>query len=280
MTKEDKRIVIAFPCRDRAWVLPYFLKHIYNIDYNKKLIDIYCVVNNSKDLSHKILKEFKKKYESEYNSINIELRNNYEFAMRDERRESIRLKMYHWLADLRNLLVNKCVELNCDYMLSVDTDILVPSDILKRLINHNKDYVSSLIYNGYLFKPRNVSVDYKPVLNAYKFPNILNKYNQNSYKHIVNYKVKNPNLLEKDTIAEVDFTGAVFLVSREVCKVARFGWDKQGEDEVFCRTAKENGFKLYCDLSLYSQHMMNKDILDLYLKGELTYSNGEIINIK
>jgi len=278
--RENKKILIAFPCRDRAWVLPHFLDKIYNIDYDKKLIDIYCIINNSRDDSLDILKHFKTKYENEYNSIKIEIRNNSEFSMKDERRQSTRFKMYHWLADLRNNLVNKCTKLDCDYLFSVDTDILVPSDILKRLISHNKDYVSSIIYNGYLFKPHDAGASYSPLLNAYKYPNILNLKSKDSYKHIVNYKVKNPNLLDRGTITEVDFTGAVFLVSNEVCKIARFGWDKQGEDEVFCRSARENGFKLYCDLSLYSQHMMSKDILDLYLKGELTYNNGEVIEIK
>lgn len=276
----DKRILIGFPCRDRAWVLPYFLEKIYNIDYDKKLIDIYCIINNSKDDSLEIIKGFKEKYEHEYNSIKIVVKNNSKYSMKDERKHSVRQLMYHWLSDLRNSIVKKCIDLNCDYLFSVDTDILVPSDILKRLVSHKKDYVSSIIYNGYHYRPVGCDKDYDTIQMAYKFPNILKKNEIGTYTHIVNSRVKNPNKNTLGHLIEVDFTGAVFLVSNEVCKVARFGWDNQGEDEVFCRSAKQNGFKLFCDVSLYSQHMMNDNILNMYLNNGLKFNNGDIVNIK
>lgn len=274
----NKRILIGFPVSNREWVLPYFLKHIENIDYDKKLIDIYCIVNNSKDASLQLMQDFKNKYKDEYNSIQIEIYNNSKYP-KDERTTIIREQIYHFLSELRNKIISKCVTLNCDYLLSVDTDILVPNDILNRLLSHNKDYVAGLIYNGYLFTPRHESFDYNPILNAYKFPNILKLNSQNTYTHVVNYRVKNPNLNEKDTLLEVDFTGAVFLATQDVCKVAKFSWNVQGEDEPFCRTAREAGFKLYCDLSLYSQHMMSKQILDLYINENLKFSNGDVIKI-
>ena len=279
MDNINKRILIAFPCRDRAWVLPHFLKHLVNINYDKKLIDIYCIINNSSDSSHEIMKEFKDKYNNDYNSIQIEVQNNSQYSIKDTRRTDVRDKIYNWLADLRNMIVKRCVKLDCDYLFSVDTDILVSSDILERLIKHDKDYIASLIYNGYLYTPRSADEGYDSILNAYKYPNILKQNINGGYDHIVNYRVKNPNLCDKGYLIEVDFTGAVFLVSKDVCKVARFGWDKQGEDEMFCRSARENGFKLYCDLSLYSQHMMSEDILKMYLNNELKYNNGDAIKI-
>ena len=279
MDNTNKRILIAFPCRDRAWILPYFLEHLVNINYDKKLIDIYCIINNSSDSSHELMKEFKTKYNNDYNSIQVDVQNNSEYSLKDKRISHIRDKIYHWLAELRNMTVKKCVKLDCNYMLSIDTDILVPSDVLKNLLNHDKDYVASLIYNGYLFTPQNAEEGYNPILNAYKFPNILKLNNNGRYTHIVNYRVKNPNLCENDYLIDVDFTGAVFLVSKDVCKVARFGWNKQGEDEVFCRSVRDNGFELYCDVSLYSQHIMNEDILKMYLNGELKYNNGEVVRI-
>ena len=172
MDNTNKRILIAFPCRDRAWILPYFLEHLVNIDYDRKLIDIYCIINNSSDSSHEIMKEFKAKYNNDYNSIQIEVQNNSEYSTKDVRRTDVRDKIYNWLADLRNMIVKRCVKLDCDYLFSIDTDILVPSDILERLLNHNRDYVASLIYNGYLYTPRNVEEDHNPILNAYKYPNI------------------------------------------------------------------------------------------------------------
>jgi hypothetical protein len=273
----NKRILIGCPVRDRELYLPYYLEHIYNIKYDKKLIDIYWIINNSTDKSYDLLKEFKDKYKDEYNSITIEVYNNRKYP-KDERTVQVREKIYYWLSELRNKLLKKCIDLNCDYLFSCDSDILIPNDILTRLLCHEKDLISSLIYNGYLYKPSNENSDYNPILNAYKFPNIL-KLENNTYKHIVNYKTKNPNLNPINTLTEVDFTGAVFLATQNICKDSYYEYHIQGEDEVFSRIAIQKGYKLYCDLSLYSQHLMNENILEMYLNGELTFANGEVIKI-
>ena len=296
----DKRILIGCPVHNRELYLPHYLKHIHNINYDKKLIDIYWIVNNSTDATYDILKDFKEKYKDEYNSVTIDVFNNKKYP-KDQRNLQTREKIYHWLSDLRNKLLKKCTSLNCDYLFSCDSDILVPSDIITRLLYHKKDFVASLIYNGYLAPPveiiHNKALgiatkkpinDYNAIENAYKSPNILKATHVSKdergefsvvYKHIVNYKVKNPNLNPINTLTEVDFTGAVFLCSQELCTKSFYAWHKQGEDEVFSRVAKMQGYKLYCDLSLYSQHCMSEKILNMYLNGELTYTNGETIKI-
>ena len=288
----NKRILIGCPVRDRELYLPHYLKHIYNIKYDKKLIDIYWIINNSKDKSYDLLREFKDKYKDEYNSITIEIFNNNK-CPKDERVTRVENNLeltdgklynkpvvtssrdiiYLWLAILRNKLLKKCVSLDCDYLFSCDSDILVPSDILTRLLYHEKDVVASLIYNGYNYP----SIQF-PTENAYKFPNIL-KLNGESYSHIVNYKTKNPNLNPIGTLTQVDFTGAVFLTTKDVCKDSYYDYHVQGEDEVFSRMAIQKGYKLYCDISLYSQHLMSENILKMYLDGQLTFNNGEIIKI-
>ena len=69
----------------------------YKLDYDKKLIDIYWIVNNSNDNSLQLLHDFKNKYNKEYNSINIEIYNNSDIPA-ETRSTQIREKyIYIWL---------------------------------------------------------------------------------------------------------------------------------------------------------------------------------------
>lgn len=258
----SNKILISCPISNRAFILPYYLQSILKLDYNKKLIDIYWIINNSKDNSLSLLSQFKEKYKNEYNSINIEIYNNKKLP-KDERIDVIREKyIYNWLSELRNKILDKCVKLSCDYLLSSDSDILLKPCTLKRLIENNKDICSCLIYNGYLFD----GID-----KAYKHTNMLKKNIYNQYVHITNYKTKFPFKNPKGTLVDLDFSGASMLIKKKVCqnKNIRFGYHKQGEDEVFFRTAINNGFKAYGDISLYQNHIMSPECLDLYLNGKL-----------
>jgi hypothetical protein len=256
----NSRVLIACPVSNRAWILPYYLEKIYNLEYEKKLIDIYWIVNNSNDNSFELLNEFKIKYSHEYNSIKIKIDNNRN-VKQDIRNIEIRKGyIYDWLSYLRNNILEYCIKIDCDYLFSSDSDILFKSDTLIRLVEHNKHVVSSLIYNGYMY----VGFD-----EAYKYPNILNKISNQGYMPIVNYRIKNPDKNLYGTLIECDFTGACVLMSREVCKKSKYGWHDQGEDEVWSRTAKENGFKLYCDISLYNNHIMSQQCLQLFLENKL-----------
>ncbi|MBU7008573.1 hypothetical protein Ga0451573_003532 [Peptococcaceae bacterium DYL19] len=163
---------------------------------------------------------------------------------------------YYWLAELRNKLLKKCINLNADYLFSSDCDILFKRDILKRLLSHNKHIVSSLLYNGYLVT--------KSIDEAYKYPNILRKVDNSRYEHIVTYRVKYFDKNSVDTLVPCDLTGACILISKEVCSKAKYGWHKQGEDEYFCRSAKQAGYDIWCDVSMFSQHVMSPELLEQF----------------
>lgn len=272
----SKKVLIACPINNREWVLPLYLKHLEGIDYPKSLISFYFILNNSTDNSDKILKEFKDRNKNVYNHIKIEICNS-KINFKDTRDTKIRIEnTYSWLALLRNKILKECIKRKHDFLFSCDSDIIVKADILKRLMSHDKDMISSLIYNGYLFKPQDADDMYDSILNAYKFTNILNKVNMSGYQHICDDRIQNPQLVTNG-IVEVDFTGAVFLAKREVCEAGKFKWDKQGEDEPFCKSVKGSGYKIYCDLGMYSQHMMSESIMGMYKDDTLRFNNGDSI---
>jgi hypothetical protein len=156
------------------------------------------------------------------------------------------------LAKLRNSLLLKT---KSDYVFSIDTDILFEKEVLNLLLEHKKDYVSGLICNGHMIAK-------KDGVNPYDFPNIMKK-TENGYKHIQDYNNKG--------LLEVDLTGAIMLLSKDVCKAGRFGFSIFGEDAIFCESVKDKGYKIFCDTNVKCTHVMNKELLEEYKAGRYIF---------
>ncbi|MHB0943253.1 glycosyltransferase family protein [Paenibacillus sp. ALE1] len=250
-------ITIASPIRNRAWILPLYLEHIKNIEYPKNKIELLFVVNDSQDESLNILVEFKKLHH-EYKKIQIEKYNRN--VPEDKRDLSTRNNyVYTHLSILKNYVMTKA---RTDRLLFVDSDILVQPDIINNLLKSNKDIISGLIWNGYI-----ANVD-KP----YLYPNIMKITEQGMYKHIVNSYVKKAPSLSSSFLIGVDLTGAVIMLSRKVYKSVKYGFHSQGEDAYFCKMAQDKGFELFCDLSVFSNHIMSPEYLEEYLEEYLQES--------
>lgn len=213
-------------------VLPTYLEHIYNLDYPKNNIHLAFLVNNSTDDTYDILDVFKGEHINEYREIDIwdveGLKPGY---LRGDRHK---LRDYRAFAKIRNVWLSMLSDTD-SYLFSVDSDILLPSNSLKRLLSHGKKLISLLICN-------------QPHIEQY---NILReRMFQNKYTSM--YGNDFPRKL-----IEVDATGAAILIHREVIdEGVRYEFHKQGEDLGFCRNARDNGFKIYCDASQEAQHII------------------------
>jgi cellulose synthase/poly-beta-1,6-N-acetylglucosamine synthase-like glycosyltransferase len=244
----DKTIFVYSPIHQREWILEYFLRNLYNLDYNKKLMHICWVINNCTDNSLQMLLEFKRQHSDEYKEIDIHIWNNSAVGNDERTIEQREKHTYNWLTELRNRGVKLAQESGCDFLFSVDSDILLTKTVLKSLVEKDKDYTSALIYNGYALFPET----------PWKYPNILKKVPE-GYEHIKNFYVKN-----KTGMIEVDFTGAVFVCKKECLHALKFGYDKLGEDLPACQSMQKAGYKLYCSCDDYCQHVMLKELLDQY----------------
>lgn len=242
-------ITIAAPIRDREWILPYYLKHLENIDYPKDRIELLFVINDNSDNSYQLLNDYKNRHIDSYKRIRLET---YNRNVPGDNRETVARKKYIYdhLSKLKNYIMSK---VKTDFLLFIDSDILVPSDIITNLLKHRKDIVSGLIWNGYLVSPE------KP----YLYPNVMKSIGKNLYSHIVNYRVKN--IEPSSCLTRVDLTGAVMLLSKAVYKSIRFGYHPQGEDAHFCNMAQNKGFEIFCDLGVFCHHVMNEKLLREYL---------------
>ncbi len=148
--------------------------------------------------------------------------------------------------DSRNGLAKKAITEGFDYILWLDSDMEFPADLLERLMESGKDYVSALY-----FKRR---LPVSPVI-----------YEKVGYYHGDDEvtPIAVPFASYPDSLFEVEGTGfGAVLLSVEALKkvVDRYGAPFSpilgfGEDLSFCLRCKEVGVKMYCDPTIKAGHV-------------------------
>lgn len=224
------KVMIGCPLRDRAWVLPRYLDCLQKLDKSQCQVQYAFIINDCSDHSPRILAGFAheqpelvKLIEKNYNAPGGYRRGQYNFGR---------------LAELRNLLLNVFLQSDCDYLFSLDSDILVPADTLTQLLSDDCDIVSALVCNGHEIGDDGIY-------------NILKRESDGSYVHIRNFP--------RNRVFPVDCTGAAYLIKRSViaagvCYSSRHG----GEDIAFCEDAAALGFNIFCDGRLECLHLMRE----------------------
>lgn len=257
---EEISVVLGCPISNREKILPYYLENVHSLEFNRKKLSLYFIINNSQDDSEKIIKKFKLDHEHEYHNITIDYYYGNRNSPHDQRTNEIRLKhTYNHLSILRNKLLEYTEKNNHSHLLSLDSDIMIKPDTLTKLLSHKKDCIAGLIWNGF----EHAKTD------PWKFPNILNYNNDNILKHISNYYVKNAPTLTESKLVKVDCSGAIILLSNRLCKSGiQYGWDVQGEDIFFSREVYKKGFEIFCDYSCYNPHLMNEELLQQYIESK------------
>jgi glycosyltransferase involved in cell wall biosynthesis len=224
-----KKVMIGCPVRNRAWILSEYLEHLEKLDYPQSHIYYCFIINDSNDETQDILEKFAQKHPSSVRlCVNNQspstgwLRGSYSFRR---------------LAELRNLLLKEFIYSDCDYLLSLDSDILIPAHALRALIEDNCDIVSCLVCNGLEIGDPSIF-------------NVLVKDNQGRYIHIKN--------IQRSGIFKVDCTGAAYLIKRKVIADygVRYSSQLGAEDIGFCADALSKGFEIYCDGRIECQHIM------------------------
>ena len=223
-------IFLGAPIQNRESCLASYLERIRDLNYPKELIHLSFLLNNSHDDSYEILKTFRNEYLKDYRNISIwdicGINNDYQDFRAPGRN-------YQHFADVRNLFLTM-LDSESEYIFSIDSDILLEPETLNRLLSHNKDICSALIWNNHA-GPTNLY-------------NILRK-NRNGY-----YKV-----IEREfdkRLIEVDITGACYLIHRRVIDSGvRYSYHDWGEDFGFSISAQDKDFKLYCDTETRCWHL-------------------------
>jgi hypothetical protein len=251
--KEQPVVCVSSLIRNRSWILPQYLDHLYRLNYNKKQIVIYWLINNSTDSSEKLLFEFKQKHEQEYRQIIVEkVKNSNAPEYKRTITKSISAAKTYWkqvyenLARLRNKVIDKVLELDeVEWLFNIDSDILVNPNDLSLLVNSNKDIVAGIISNDGIRNP-NLKVGRGAACN------ILNFDERGKAYHITEWENGDNPLIS------VDCTGAIAIYRKEIFRNPdlRYGFSEQGEDIYFFKKVKEYGIKVYAHTGCTPVHVM------------------------
>ena len=232
------QIMIALAVRDRAWILPQFLKCLRDLECHRKSIILYFLVNNSEDRTEKILDEFQKEYDKQYKETILFSLNNCQVP-KDDRTASVRTEhIYPHLVNLKNRIREEALRKKVDYLLLLESDVLFPPNLLNNLLQHQKDIIAPLI-------PVTLSEDRFNIMNK-GIDSIWGKFP--SYEHILDPMF---NMLFK-----VDMVGGILLIKKEVLQKVKWQYSPQGEDCGFAINCEKRNFEIYCDGSIYCQHIM------------------------
>ncbi|MDK8192517.1 hypothetical protein QP794_20740 [Paenibacillus sp. UMB7766-LJ446] len=207
-------IFIGAPVRNRAWIME---RHLQSLKQQKVDKRFFYILNDSEDQTEQILND----HQISYMTHNLgktygNLRGQYS---------------YHHLAQLRNILLDEFLKSDCDYLFSIDTDIIIPEQSLERILENEKDICAMLIRNHPRLKAHNAMI---------------------GGKHVQKFS---------EGVIPVDLTGAVYLIKREVIEAGvRYGSHPIGEDAPFCEQAQQLGYGLYVDTRLRPVHAYEEGV--------------------
>jgi len=208
------KVMVGAPVRNRAWVLPRFIEAIKKQDIP---FETCFIVNDCVDNTKELLDQ------AGFTTVLHNLNSNHghvrgEYSLRN-------------LALLRNVLLDKFLESDCNYLFSIDTDVIIPEGSIRKLVEADKDIISMLIRNHPTFMAHNI------LINNEHLPQI------------------------PEGIISIDVTGAVYLIKRHVIEQGvRYDYSPLGEDIPFCEEAKRKGFGIYCDTRLKPIHAYGEGV--------------------
>ncbi len=255
------KVLVAAPVYEGARkVIHEFITACKNLDYEN--FDILLVDNSKEDDFYDYLKS------KEWDKISI---------IRDDSNEEFSMTR---LVHSRNLIIKEAREGEYDYLLMLDSDVIVPPDIINRLIKDEKDIVGGVYYNFFNIQG---TMKWMPV--AFKFLTMREKEEMKNlgFKLDIDSKITrwiSEEEIKSGDLLEIDFAqSGCLMLSRKAFGSLDYG--KSGDyldsskskiiiDEcsVIMNNARDKGFKSYLDTKLICRH-------EIEYKGGQSWENKD-----
>ena len=139
----DKTVLMAILARNKAHVLPMYLRCLENFEYDKKNITLYINTNDNRDETQHILEAWAEVHQGEYARIIFE-----EHTADAERTTNPHVWPNHrlgTLAAIRNKSLRLTKELGCDFYFVADCDTFLAPCTLKELVKKELPIVAPMI---------------------------------------------------------------------------------------------------------------------------------------
>ena len=225
------KVLIAAPLRQNPKIFREYLESLDRLELPEGCtVDRFFVVNDCPE----VIPEIRDAEWVEINSENVTIYHNHLWTG----------ELVSRMSEYRNMTIQKALDGGYDYLLSVDTDLVLHPKTLKVLLETGKDIVAELFWtNGWS--------------NAWM------------YDQADGYDSK----WEKPGLYRIGGSGALILISRRVLEA---GVDYSpipnlrkavfGEDRHFCIRAVCNGFELWADSHVPPIHLYTEKEYQAYMK--------------
>lgn len=237
------KVLIGCPTSETFdYCLDEFLGGIRNQTY--KNYDLLIVDNSKTDSYIKKLKSLS------INAIKGPYKDNY--------RERIALS--------RNIMVDKALKRNYDYLFSVDQDIVLPKDAIEKLMQFNKEIISGVYYGYFMVNgvKKLLPLLYgEPTKEEFERMKEQGNLPDNVKSHKELKKQFNLESLREEKLMEIKYCGSgCLLIKTDVLKKIRFGLEKDNptttDDIYFCNRAREQNIKIFAFTGVKCKHMILK----------------------
>lgn len=219
-------LVVGMLVKDRAWVLPRWFEAVESQGYD---IDMVCVASPSSDNTDEILRQ---------HDITV---------IRDERpgRDVVDIDQHFWgsmptyeyMADIQNKLLDYAREGEADLFFSLDSDIILPDNSLKQLIDYAVDH-PGVVAPAVNLTTGEIAWNRMSWVNR-DFPQMGER------------------LLGQPTTGPADVVLAAMLMDKQAME-CRFVAHPQAQDVGFCVLAEHLGIPRWWVHEVRCQHLMRK----------------------
>ncbi|WP_291649684.1 glycosyltransferase [Clostridium sp.] len=251
------RILIGSPIHQKPIILKEFLMSLKELDSDDLYIEYCFIDDNDIEESSLILNKFKEYVKK---VTILESKESTSSYICDDYTHRWSNDLIRKVSNFKNTIIEKAVKEDYDYLFLVDSDLIMHSKTLKRLVSLNKEIVSNIFWTRW--QPNSYEqpqVWLKDMYTLYNFEHGENLSESEVIKRTSDFI----NMLRKPGTYKVGGLGACTLISKgALLKGVNFNpvynisfW---GEDRHFCIRAAVLGIQLYVD-TYYPAHHIYRD---------------------
>lgn len=241
------KLMIGTPMYKRGWILPHWIRCLLNQSVSFKDIGFVFEVSPDDTETIESLKAWKR-IDKNIPYFEIKVRDDIPHFEHENNGRQWTISKYLNMVSLRNSLLQTVRDVQPDYYLSLDSDILLTNpNTIELLIAHIKSGADAV----------------NPLMFMTPFGTM--------YPSVMNWRIDIPTKAYREekyqlgTYFQSDVIMAAKMMSKDVYNNIDYVVHEQGEDVGWSLSCKQQGFKLYSASYIYAPHIMSEVMYKSFL---------------
>lgn len=265
------RVLIGSPVRQKPAILQEFLDSLAELNKQGLQVDYMFVDDNQEQRSTELLNNFRPKG----CQVKIIDGKKQDYYLCDQQEHHWTARLVNNVAQYKDDIIGQAGKNGYDYLLLVDSDLVLHPDTLQQLVSVNKDIVSEIFWTRFRMD--------QPVLPQVWVKDEYTLYHQHQGENLDQEEVASRTMgylhsLKFPGLYPVGGLGACTLISSKALQSGvsfreLYNLSFVGEDRHFCQRAVALGFKLYVDTHFPAYHIYREE--DLAGVAEFKESCGQ-----